>query len=120
MRVFNATDEEDLHRSALFIVRERDEEGWYSELDDFEPPVPPEVAEADIDDLPEMLRSAARGAWTVYRCQVREGLGNGHQSVLLGEAREDGSGASAWRLLEMRGDYEYEGVYLYDVESGYM
>ena len=95
--------------TALHLLKERKEEGYYY-FSDEEKPEKPTHSEDDFDD-PE-LKNTIRYQWNKYKERLRSWKEDKGQSELLDFAINKKNYNSAIRFLESRSDYEYEAVEL--------
>lgn len=130
-RYLDASTPEALAKSALKLLTERWNAGyWYHEPSVMYPETPI-LSEEEIAALPEHLRSAAKTAnarakrdqdervraqdWYDQARQIVADQDLGH--FLFGRKQHERQVSKAWHLLDMRGDYEYEAVELESVET---
>lgn len=115
----NASTDAKLHKAALSVVKSRldPEYGFYCEED---PPESENITQADIDKLPDgrgknllvaQLKNYERDL-KEYE-QINQNYSNAKKAVKTHD------GKTAWRILQSRSGWEYEGVYLAEVKDEY-
>lgn len=114
-RVFDATTETALHKSALALVAERLKIGWYYEPEE---PKKPELTKEQVEALPEgKIRKEAKRQHRDYRQELEEHEEDVEFWQNVQTALETQDGALAWKCLQHRDDHEYEQVYLTTLEG---
>lgn len=114
-RVFDATTREALYASALTLLKERMDSGYYYE--EPEAPAEPAMTIKQLEALPEgAIKRAGLREWE-DRDEALQEYRREHASWLrMTKALEEKDGSLAWEALRARYDYEYEYVDLVELE----
>jgi hypothetical protein len=116
-RAYPASTPTQLEKSALAILRGRFEAGYYNPLPD---PTPLPLDEAAARALPEgFVRSAALKEIDRWKVDQSEAAASRLFNRAVRAALLEKNGQRAWRLLQRRDGYEYEGVRLVELERSY-
>ena len=97
----------DLYKVSLFILKNRIEIGYIQQLKE---PEPLGFEESEIEFLPEPFRKDAKEKFDHQRKLESEIQKNNKDYNNSIKAIEDEDGATAWRILGKRSDYEYERI----------
>jgi hypothetical protein len=114
-RYFDVSSKEQLHKVALYLLKQRFEAGyWYYE------PKPVEALgfeEKDLSTMPASLQEDAEKRLNRYYWELKtykEELANWQD---IQEAIKNSDGALALQILECRDRFEYESVYVEECEE---
>lgn len=106
-RYFDVTTDEQLHNVALYILRQRYEQGyWYAE------PTPPEALDfeaSDIEKAPVSLRDEMQKRLKSHQRELQHYEQEKDDWDAVTRAISTNDGRLAFRILRDRNNYEYEG-----------
>jgi len=112
-RFFLADTEEKLHAAALKIVKERKEEGWYYDPAEEERDKPESMTMTDEQvealPVPSGVKRNIRVERENYRQAVKRWERDKANYALIVKAVNENDGKTAFEILKIRDDYEYEG-----------
>lgn len=117
-RYFDASTEEALYNSALTILTGRLKEGyWYPIPENTQKKL--DYTQEDIAKMPPSMQASAQKALNSYV----QGQGYYQNEVqefkMINDAVKNKDGKTAWKILRLRGDAEYERVSLEQVSEKY-
>jgi hypothetical protein len=117
-RYFIVNNDEELFAAAVLVLRGRLKANCYY-TDPGPPPAGPDFGPADVDKLPTSLREAAMSQFRRHEERLRSHAHDKQEWDDINLVCATADGRAAWRILQGRGDHEYEGVYVEPVCTAY-
>lgn len=116
-RFLDATTEAAFHKSAVKLLTERYEAGWYGYFKS-ETPKKPDLSKEQIEALPkgEVKKTAVR-QWREYQRELLRKAESMRLYEEIVKAVQEKDGPAAWSALKRCGDGEYEYVELEELET---
>ncbi len=115
----NASTNAKLHKAALSVVKARLHPDWGYYYD----PVLPEPINLTLEDINKLPDGRGKAAlvkqFNAHLKEMEEYRNDQYTYDRAVRAAAQNDGAEAWLILTARSDYEYEGVYLSEVQDEY-
>jgi hypothetical protein len=114
-RYFDVSSIEQLYKVALYLVKQRFEQGyWYKPADPVEPL---DFNEDDLQKIPESLRARAKQTLESHKEAMKKCNQYMNEYQEIQEAIKNSDGRQALHILNCRKGYEYEEVKIEDCEE---
>ena len=115
-RYFLVPTVEALHKAALMVVLERNEEGYWYNFDE-EAPIKPKMEKDDAERFGESVANTVKREWEQYNYDLRSYNKSLRLKAMLSKILSEKDGQAALNFLQDMSDNEYEGFEIIEGES---